>query len=151
MNLLVLPIILFENVRWFLQNFCITWISLGGGFKYFLFFPLLGEMIQFDLRIFFKMGGKIKKTTHQLAVFSIMNKRPIWGETSTDADHMDAWWCAIPSLHWCQVLELCKKGFANKLDGRNWGEKKTIGRGELNMKCTQACEIKWGMVTHYSK
>ena len=29
---------------------------LGGGFKYFVFSPLLGEMIQFDLRIFFQMG-----------------------------------------------------------------------------------------------
>ena len=31
-----------------------TNLDLGGGFKYFLFSPLLGEMIQFDLTIFFK-------------------------------------------------------------------------------------------------
>ena len=30
--------------------------SLGGGFKYFLFLPLPGEMIQFDEHIF-QMGG----------------------------------------------------------------------------------------------
>ena len=29
----------------------------GGGFKYFLISPLLGEMIQFDFRIFFRWGG----------------------------------------------------------------------------------------------
>ena len=34
----------------FLQN------ELGGGFKYFVFSPLLGEMIQFDEQIF-QMGG----------------------------------------------------------------------------------------------
>ncbi len=31
-------------------------VSLGGGFKDFLFLPLLGEMIQFDEHIF-QMGG----------------------------------------------------------------------------------------------
>ena len=30
--------------------------NLGGGFKHFLFLPLLGEMIQFDVHIF-QMGG----------------------------------------------------------------------------------------------
>ncbi len=30
--------------------------TLGGGFKYFLFSPLFGEMIQFDDHIF-QMGG----------------------------------------------------------------------------------------------
>ena len=39
-------------------GYCIYKISpkgyLGGGFKDFLFSPLPGEMIQFDLRIFFK-------------------------------------------------------------------------------------------------
>ena len=30
--------------------------KLGGGFKYFLFSPLLGEMVQFDYIIFFGMG-----------------------------------------------------------------------------------------------
>ena len=34
---------------------------LGGGFKYFLFSPLFGEMIQFDEHIF-QMGGS---TTNQ--------------------------------------------------------------------------------------
>ena len=29
-------------------------VILGGGFKYLLFSPLLGEMIQFDYVIFFK-------------------------------------------------------------------------------------------------
>ena len=30
---------------------------LGGGFKYFLFSPLVGGMIQFDFRIFFRWVG----------------------------------------------------------------------------------------------
>ena len=32
-------------------------VFLGGSFKYLLFSPLLGEMIHFDLRIFFKWVG----------------------------------------------------------------------------------------------
>ena len=35
----------------------ITKRELGGGFKYFLFSPLLGEMIQFDEHIFQKGGS----------------------------------------------------------------------------------------------
>ena len=33
-----------------------TFRALGGGFKYFLFSPLLGEMIQFDLTNIFQLG-----------------------------------------------------------------------------------------------
>ena len=33
-------------------------VILAGGFKHFLFSPLLGEMIQFDLRIFFRWVGE---------------------------------------------------------------------------------------------
>ena len=35
-------------------------IDLGGGFKYFSFSPLFGEMIQFDEHIF-QMGGSTTK------------------------------------------------------------------------------------------
>ena len=35
--------------------------KLGRGFKHFLFLPLPGEMIQFDLRIFFKWIGLTSK------------------------------------------------------------------------------------------
>ena len=38
-------------------NVVVRKASLGGGFKYFLFSPLPGEMIQFDLRIFFRWVG----------------------------------------------------------------------------------------------
>ena len=38
--------------------------NLGGGFKHVLFSPLFGEMIQFDLRIFFRWVGK----NHQLVI-----------------------------------------------------------------------------------
>ena len=34
---------------------------LGGGFKDFCFLPLPGEMMQFDLRIFFKWVGSTTK------------------------------------------------------------------------------------------
>ena len=37
------------------MNSCLG-LGLGGGFKHLLFFTLPGKMIQFDLRIFFKMG-----------------------------------------------------------------------------------------------
>ncbi len=39
--------------------------TVGGGFKYFLFLPLYGEMIQVDLRIFFIHGW----FNHQLENF----------------------------------------------------------------------------------
>ncbi len=48
-----------EWIRVFLQkNMCPTNINhqQGGGFKYFLFSPLLGEDFQFDEHIF-QMGG----------------------------------------------------------------------------------------------
>ena len=38
-------------------------MTLGGGFKYFLFLHLPGEMIHFDLRIFFKGVGSTQPPT----------------------------------------------------------------------------------------
>ena len=45
--------------KWGFYHNLYTWsfdpsYILGGGFKYFLFSPLPGEMIQFDYMIFFK-------------------------------------------------------------------------------------------------
>ena len=37
----------------------ISSMLLGGGFKDILFLTLPGEMIQFDLRIFFRAGGRL--------------------------------------------------------------------------------------------
>ena len=37
--------------------------ELGGGFKYFFFTPKIGEMIQFDLRIFFRGVGEKPPTS----------------------------------------------------------------------------------------
>ena len=48
--------------------------SLGGGFKYFLFSTLLGEMVEFDERIF-QMGW----FNHQLEVFLGDQKTSNWG------------------------------------------------------------------------
>ena len=51
-----------QNVGLVFPSFALYW-KLGGGFKYFLFSPrILGEMIQFDVRIFFKWVGS---TTNQ--------------------------------------------------------------------------------------
>ena len=49
-----------------LEGIVSTHACLGGGFKYFfMFIPIWGFMIQFDLRIFFRWVGK----NHQLDVF----------------------------------------------------------------------------------
>ena len=37
--------------------FCGAYSQLGGVFKYLLFSPLPGEMIQFEPSIFFQIGG----------------------------------------------------------------------------------------------
>ena len=48
----------------------------GGGFKYFLFSPLPGEMIQFGLRIFFKWVGE-KPPTREPFSFSMGGFRKV--------------------------------------------------------------------------
>ena len=62
--------------------------KLGGGFKYVVFFvviPKFGEMIQFDLRIFFQMGwfnhqlDKIKWGTAMFKPWHDMNHEILSG------------------------------------------------------------------------
>ena len=56
-----------------------TWSQkkLGGGFKYFPFPPLLAEMIQFDLRIFFKWVGE-KPPTRKMTPWIFSRKSTIF-------------------------------------------------------------------------
>ena len=56
-----------QLVEWIIPNFSPNVnldadMKLGGGFKYFSFSPLLGEMMHFDYRILFKWVGS---TTNQ--------------------------------------------------------------------------------------
>ena len=59
------------------------WVSLGGGFKYFLFPPLLGEGFQFDDHIF-QMGW----FNHQLVrLFLLPNSKNTFGTTSSSRNN----------------------------------------------------------------
>ena len=56
------------------MNSCLG-LGLGGGFKHLLFFTLPGKMIQFDLRIFFKMGWFQPSTRCECQKFPLASPR----------------------------------------------------------------------------
>ena len=58
---------------------------LGGGFKHFLFSPLLGEMTQIDFRIFSTWVGP----THQIDIVLKTNKMALFSRKVCDFHSMD--------------------------------------------------------------
>ena len=78
--------------------------ELGGGFKYFLFSPLLGEMIQFDyLRIFFKWVGKNHQLENQVRCsINQVTFLGTWSKTLEIINSID-----VPADAWMKSLCRC--------------------------------------------
>ena len=70
------------------------WVAPRGGFKDFLFSPLLGEMIQFDE--YFSDG--LKPPTSIIYIYS---KRCVYVITFSSLQHLCS--CNVPNLYTCNV------------------------------------------------
>ena len=98
-----------QSCRW--NGFCLDfgfflWMVcldfLGGGFKYFLFSPLLGEMIHFDEHIF-QMGWKLKPPTS----FSFGG---LWFNLCKYFFNMKKWICVFHGILSCEPVSGKKSG-----------------------------------------
>ena len=95
-------------------------LHLVAGFKYFLFSPLPGEMVQLDVRIFFKMGW----INHQLVVcvcvcFDFVLRRHVWLQAILGRKHCPSLSREIGSIKidwlWWNMSLPCRNVLEDKL------------------------------------
>ena len=81
-------------------------LGLDGGFKYFLFLQLPGEMIQFDGRIFFKWV----EWNHQLVVSWFL--LPSLNHSRIHQQIFSTWQLFFQPTFWRVALNHCRRGYS---------------------------------------